>query len=64
MTKALDDISLIGNLSNKKNYRYTERDWLAMEAALHDAVDKAIAHFKNPRDEIPGFSLPEDEEEA
>jgi hypothetical protein len=62
MTKTLDMIVLIGNLSNK-NYRYYERDWRAMEVALHDAVDKAMAHFKNPRDEVPGFSLPEDEEE-
>jgi len=30
----------------------------------HSAVDRAIAHFKNPRDEVPGFTLEEDEQGA
>jgi hypothetical protein len=60
--KRIDSITLIGNLSNKKNYRYTASDIDAIEAALRASIDRTMAYFRSPRAEVPSFHLPEEEE--
>ena len=45
MTKALKDIHLIGNLSNKNNYQYTSEDAKKMIAALENAVKNIKKKF-------------------
>jgi hypothetical protein len=62
MVKAINAITLIGNLSNKKNYKFTERDVEAMEAALQKTVKQTMLHFRSPRAERPTFRLPDDDE--
>jgi len=61
---AIDSITLIGNLSNKKNYRYTVSDIDAIEAALRDSIDRTMAYFRSPRAEVPSFHLSEEGEEC
>ena len=46
VNKAINDIRLIGNLSNKANYEYTEADVRQIMKALRDAVAEAEARFK------------------
>ena len=41
VNKAIKDIRLIGNLSNKANYEYTEEDVRKIMKALRDAVTEA-----------------------
>jgi hypothetical protein len=60
VTSAIDAITLIGNLSNKKNYRYLPSDIEAIEAALHASVERTMAYFRSPRTEVPSFHLPEE----
>jgi hypothetical protein len=43
--KTLKDISLIGNLSNRSNYSYTEQDVKKIVSALRKAVDDMKARF-------------------
>jgi hypothetical protein len=45
VNKALKDISLIGNLSNRSNYSYTEQDVKKIVSALRKAVDDMKARF-------------------
>ena len=45
VTRALKDIKLIGNLSNKSNYVYTEEDAKKIVSALKKAVDDTKARF-------------------
>jgi hypothetical protein len=61
MVQAIDAITLIGNLANKKNYKFTEKDVEAMEAALLTTIERTMLHFKSPRAEAPSFQLPEEE---
>jgi hypothetical protein len=63
MTRAIDAISLIGNLSNKKNYRYGTSDVDKMETALLKAVEQAILHFRSPRAGVPSFQLSDEDGE-
>ena len=45
VTRALKDIKLIGNLSNKSNYSYTEEDASKIYRALKNALDQMKARF-------------------
>ena len=46
VNKAINDIRLIGNLSNKANYDYSEADVRQIMKALRDAVTEAESRFK------------------
>jgi hypothetical protein len=45
VTRALDQIRLIGNLSNRAAYEFTEEDTKKIIKALQKAVDTAKARF-------------------
>lgn len=45
VSKTLKDIKLIGNLSNRSNYSYTEEDAKKIHAALKKALDEMKARF-------------------
>jgi hypothetical protein len=45
VSKALRDIRLIGNLSNRSNYDYTEQDAKKIYSALKKAVDEMKQRF-------------------
>jgi hypothetical protein len=46
VTKAIKDIKLIGNLSNKSNYSYTDEDIAKIYKALRKAVDDCKGRFE------------------
>lgn len=46
VTKALNDIRLIGNLSNRSNYDYTEEDVAKIFRALTDEVSACRKKFE------------------
>ena len=46
VTKALKDIHLIGNLSNKKNYQYSDDDARKIINALENAVKTMKKRFE------------------
>ncbi|MYM63835.1 hypothetical protein [Pseudomaricurvus sp. HS19] len=45
VAKTLKDIRLIGNLSNKSNYSYTDQDVKKIYGALKKALDEMKARF-------------------
>ena len=45
VNKAIKDVKLVGNLSNRSNYSYTEEDARKIYAALKKAVDEMKARF-------------------
>lgn len=45
VSKAIKDIRLIGNLSNRSNYSYTQDDARKIVKALRDEVDALKARF-------------------
>ncbi len=49
--RSLKDIRLIGNLSNRSNYSYTEEDARKIYRALKGAVDEVKARFDRKGDE-------------
>lgn len=51
VNRALKDIKLIGNLSNRSNYSYTEKDARAIYSALKKAIDEVKARFDRKGDE-------------
>ena len=51
VTRALRDIRLIGNLSNRSNYTYTDEDAKKIYKALHDAVEEVRARFNRKGEE-------------
>jgi hypothetical protein len=51
MTRAIRDIRLIGNLSNRSNYKYTDEDARKIYRALREAVDEVKARFERRGDE-------------
>jgi len=58
VTRALNDIRLIGNLSNRSNYKYTDEDARRICKALRDAVDDIRARFERKgEDKAVGFKL-------
>ena len=46
VSKVLKDIKLIGNLSNKSNYDYDQKDTRKIFAALRKAVDDCRSRFE------------------
>ena len=46
VNKTVNDIRLIGNLSNKTNYSYTEEDVKKIYSALRSALDEMKAKFE------------------
>ena len=49
--RALKDIKLIGNLSNRSNYSYTDEDARKIYKVLKGAVDEVKARFDRQGDE-------------
>ncbi|HTR01482.1 MAG TPA: hypothetical protein VMH83_15900 [Candidatus Acidoferrum sp.] len=45
VSRALKDIKLIGNLSNRSNYSYTEQDVKKITSVLKKAVEDMKARF-------------------
>lgn len=60
MTKALNDIRLIGNLGTTALYEYTPADVSAMRTRLVEATNAAFAKFRTPQRRVarPEFTLP------
>lgn len=52
VSRALKDIKLIGNLSNRTNYSYTEQDVKKITAALKKSVDEMKARFDAKGDSV------------
>ena len=46
VNKAINDIRLIGNLSNKTNYDYNDADVRQILKALREAINEAENRFK------------------
>lgn len=46
VTRAIKDIRLIGNLSNRNNYRYTEEDVAKIVRALKAELDELRLRFE------------------
>lgn len=58
VNRALKDIKLIGNLSNRSNYSYENKDAKAIIAALNKAVGEVKARFDRKGDEaVSKFKL-------
>ena len=58
VNKALKDIKLIGNLSNKSNYSYTDQDVKKIYNALKRSLDEMKSRFdSNGSNEDEGFKL-------
>ena len=59
VNKAIHDIRLIGNLSNKTNYDYNDADVRQILKALRDAVNEAENRFKKSqgKSEENGFRI-------
>ena len=58
VNKALKDIDLIGNLSNKSNYEYTDEEARKIVKALRSAVDEVKAKFEaSPAEARARFTL-------
>ena len=51
VTRALKDIRLIGNLSNRSNYTYTDDDATRIYKALRAAVEEVKARFDRKGEE-------------
>ncbi len=49
MTNALQQIKLVGNLSNNSAYEWTDRDVKKIVKALDDAIIELKQRFKNPK---------------
>jgi len=51
VTRTIRDIRLVGNLSNRSNYKYTDDDARRIYKALKDALDEMKARFERKGDE-------------
>lgn len=51
VTRALKDIRLIGNLSNRSNYTYSDEDAKKIHKALQNAVNDLKARFDRKGDD-------------
>lgn len=49
--RALKDIKLVGNLSNRSNYVYTEKDVKKIHRALQSALNEMKARFERKGDD-------------
>jgi hypothetical protein len=56
VSSALKRIELIGNLSNRSSYEYTEQQIEKIEAALLESVSHTINKFRRVKDK-PAFEL-------
>ena len=54
VNRALKDMRLIGNLSNKSNYSYTNQDVKKIVSALKGALDEMQARFDRSAGGSPG----------
>ena len=50
VNRAIKDIKLIGNLSNRSNYTYTDQDVRKIVSALKNAVDETKMRFDSKGD--------------
>lgn len=58
VNKTVNDIRLIGNLSNKTNYSYTEEDVKKIYSALKTALDEMKVRFEiKASEEKEAFTL-------
>lgn len=58
VTRALKDIKLIGNLSNKSNYSYTKADTEKIYRALKRGLDEMKSRFERSGEtEVDEFKL-------
>jgi hypothetical protein len=51
VTRALKDIKLIGNLSNRSNYTYTDEDAKKIYKTLQNALNELKARFDRKGDD-------------
>jgi hypothetical protein len=57
VTRAIDSIRVIGNLSNRSNYEYTEEDSKRIIDALQREVNELKVQFKPKVSTQKGFKL-------
>ncbi len=57
VTRAIDSIRVIGNLSNRSNYEYTEEDSKRIIDALQREVNELKVQFKPKANTQKGFKL-------
>lgn len=57
VTRAIDSIRVIGNLSNRSNYEYTEEDTKRIIDALQREVNELKLQFKPKASTKKGFKL-------
>ncbi len=58
VNRAIKDIKLIGNLSNRSNYTYTEQDAKKIYTALKKALDEMKVRFDSKgASEVESFKL-------
>jgi hypothetical protein len=58
VNRALKDINLIGNLSNRSNYSYTQKDVNKIHSALKKALEEMKRRFDSKGDtEADSFKL-------
>jgi len=57
VTRAIDSIRVIGNLSNRSNYEYTEEDSKRIIDALQREVNELKVQFKPKAYTQKGFKL-------
>ncbi len=57
MTKTIKGIKLLGNLSVKNSYEYTDTDVAAIEKALNDAVQSVVLRFKGKQSLADSFDI-------
>jgi len=57
VTRAINDIRLIGNLSNRSNYSYTEQEAEKIIRALEEALREIKALFKRKNGGKTDFRL-------
>jgi hypothetical protein len=51
VSRALRDLRLIGNLSNRSNYKYTDEDARKIYRVLRDALEELKARFERRGDD-------------
>ena len=54
VNRAIKDIKLIGNLSNRSNYSYTDKDARAICTALRNAVKEVETRFASKGEDTRG----------
>ena len=57
VTRAIDSIRVIGNLSNRSNYEYTEQDSKRIIDALQSEITALKVQFKPKANAKKGFKL-------